>query len=667
MNDRLFINGEELDMNPLKRISETYQVNDLFDFKDRQTSFTSTFSIPRTANNVNILQGLGLVGSTSNVPYQLNALTYFREGTQVFSNATAIVKETGRDFKLNAYFGNNSLFEVIANKKLSELDLSSLDHDLTITNYIQRLDGENLIYAVANYGGQIDNTIVVNYQTPALKLAYLWDKIFADAGFTYSYAGRGGKNDYNVFLSDLWKKEYITLDQGFDNNIEKTEPLPQLTAKNQQEFSHIYYSYFKVPFEMFNPLFLSNVNFSSYENISIQNYNSYIIFGTTVQGKTVLTFKNNNYYRLKMNGTIVASQIQELELRVKNNDIIIETIEISEGIVQLAFDKRYYFETGNNLSFEFYAKNEYPKESVVWSTDLSFDISIDNQEVAVNLSNYFNGITQKDFLKDRINFFGLTYKRVGNDYQFISYRELFDINASYKNFNPRFPVNFVADDWSEKYDSIEKENYNIGDYGQRNLLKYQYDNETDTFADGVLKIDDTTLPYENEIFTRFYKAPSASIFQIENTTIRKMKLYEIEEDKIKPLKSSPYVFYAEKKSGAFNFKIEGGTLNTYNGNYYLATFKDLSWTEQSSKYLFTLQNLLNKTKKQDVRIALTEIDIKTLDFFKLKYIKQLGSYFYLNKVNGFTNDATTICELIKVGQQAQLGQFSDDFSTDFNI
>jgi hypothetical protein len=345
MNDRLFINGEELDMNPLKRISETYQVNDLFDFKDRQTSFTSTFSIPRTANNVNILQGLGLVGSTSNVPYQLNALTYFREGTQVFSNATAIVKETGRDFKLNAYFGNNSLFEIIANKKLSELDLSALDHDLTITNYIQRLDGENLIYAVANYGGQSDNTIVVIYQTPALKLAYLWDKIFADAGFTYSYAGRGGKNDYNVFLSDLWKKEYITLDQGFDNNIEKTEPLPQLTAKNQQEFSHIYYSYFKVPFEMFNPLFLSNVNFSSYENISIQNYNSYIIFGTTVQGKTVLTFKNNNYYRLKMNGTIVASQIQELELRVKNNDIIIETIEISEGIVQLAFDKRYYFES----------------------------------------------------------------------------------------------------------------------------------------------------------------------------------------------------------------------------------------------------------------------------------------------------------------------------------
>jgi len=89
----------------------------------------------------------------------------------------------------------------------------------------------------------------------------------------------------------------------------------------------------------------------------------------------------------------------------------------------------------------------------------------------------------------------LTYKRVGNDYQFISYRELFDINATYKNFNPRFPVNFVADDWSEKYDSIEKENYNIGDYGQRNLLKYQYDNETDTFADGVLKIDDATLPY----------------------------------------------------------------------------------------------------------------------------------------------------------------------------
>jgi hypothetical protein len=59
------------------------------------------------------------------------------------------------------------------------------------------------------------------------------------------------------------------------------------------------------------------------------------------------------------------------------------------------------------------------------------------------------------------------------------------------------------------------------------------------------------------------------------------------------------------------------------------------------------------------------LDVKELDFFKLKYIKQLGGYYYLLKVNGFTNDETTKCELLKVPQFSTRGQFSDDFSNDF--
>ena len=45
-------------------------------------------------------------------------------------------------------------------------------------------------------------------------------------------------------------------------------------------------------------------------------------------------------------------------------------------------------------------------------------------------------------------------------------------------------------------------------------------------------------------------------------------------------------------------------------------------------------------------LLITPIDIYNIDFFKLKYIEQLGQYFYLNKVVNFRDKKLTKCELI---------------------
>lgn len=665
MNDRLFFNGQELDINPLKKIAENYQVNDLLDFSKRQTSFTNTFDLPKTHRNIDVLQGLGLVGEISNIPYELNKLTYFRNGIQVFSNARAIIKETENEFKCNAYFGNNDIFDIIESKKLSELDLSQFNHALSVDNYFKYLNGTDIIYAVADYSQMNDSVIDINYQVPSIKTAWLWDKIFAEAGFTYKYAGRGGRNDYNVFLSDLWNETYITIDGGLDTNVEKIPKTLQWDALNEVNYQYRYFKdyvwvelntkfgkgYYRtiityIPATTKDIVSFENVN--NVENSLVNFYNNKI------------TIKQNNYYSIEIKGSIVANSVQQLFLKIYLNDNVLSTIEIKQGIFDLNFSIRSYFKENDIVYFSFETINENNSQDVVFNTLLDFEIHLDNQEPFINFSNFWSNISQKDFIKDFVNFYGLTYKKVGNEYQFISYEELFNANPVYENFNAIEPTNFVADDWSNKFHILTKEEYSLGDYSQRNIFKYKYDNPVNTFADGVMRIDDFTLPLENTAETRLFKAPENNIFGYKS-----MPLYKNENGKIKNVKTDPFIFRVKKSNKPFDWKVTGGAAKPFTNEYKLATFDDLSWGEQLSKTLSLLNSVLSRINKKDVELTLNELDVKELDFFKLKYIKQLGGYFYLLKVNGFTNDETTKCELLKVPQFSTRGQFSDDFSNDF--
>lgn len=667
MNDRLFINGFELDINPLKKIAENYQVNDLFDFANRQTNFTNTFDLPKSDKNIDILEGLGLVGGTSNIPYQLNSLTYFREGIQVFSNATAIIKETENDFKCNAYFGNNNLFDVIESKKLSELNLSQFDHVLNADNFFKYLNGTDMVYALGDYSQMNDQTIDINYQVPSIRKAWIWNKIFAEAGFTYKYAGRGGRNDYNVFLSPLWNETYITIDNGLDTSLVKVPKALQLSALNERTYEYKYRfeftgkgfdrRYYYIPKFISEPIFFKNSSSIDGSLVTIGSRQG--ILGRDYPPSRFI-ISQNNWYSIDIKGNIVANAIQELELTIKKNDFIIERIQITDGIFNVNFSKRYYLQANDVITFSYEMVNENNTEDISFSPLLDFEIYLDNQEPFINFSNYWNNISQKDFLKDLVNFFGLTYKRVGNEYQFISYEELFDANAQYENFNPILPTNFVADDWSDKFHRVIKEEYSVGEYAQRNIFKYKYDNTQDNYADGILRINDFTLPFEKLQETRLWKAPNNSIFGYKS-----MPLYKNENGKIKNVKTDPFVFRLKRNTGSFDWKITGGVTNTFSGNYTIATFEDLSWSEQLSKILSLLGAVLNRAYKVDVELVLNELDIQGLDFFKLKYIKQLGGYYYLLKVNGFTNSETTKFEMLRIPQYPNLGQFNDDFSEDF--
>lgn len=662
-SDVLFINELKADITGVS-ISENIQINDLFEVSARQASFTNTFSLPKTERNIEIFQGLGIDSNNSNVPYRLQRFTYLRNGIQMFSNALGIVKETDKNFKINLYFNNNELFEVIKGKKVNDLTLSALNHTLSIENYPALLRGFNLRYAIADYGAQSGEDIILDYQSPSVRVKYIWDRIFSEAGFSYRYAGRGAREDYNPFLTREFTEAFMTADKGFKPAEGVTAPVDAILGVSQGNPD---YSRFTITTILTS---ITNVPFTVNENLRVTSnfFDTSLIRQTTIAGVTTFEVQQDGYYSIGINGTFVGTQVQVVNFRMLSGTTLIEQLASFEtGITPVASTNRYFFQAGQVFYFQLQALNQNNRLPLQYSYLFNFDIKLDNRNITINLSQYFNNINQTDFIKDICNYFGLTFRAKGTVYEFISYQELFTPFINYSNFNALQPVNYVFEDWSDKFSTATSESYTIGDYGRRNIFAYLYDNVNDNFADGLLEIDNDILESEQRLITRLFKAPDTTSERIANNSLIRFNLYQVEQDKVKDKSSAPYIFLPERKSGQLTYKRLDGVDVVYNGVYSVANFQGLNYQRSLNKWNSGLKNILQRQVMYKCLVNLNEFEVANIDFFKLKYIKQLGGLFYLNKITGFKNETLTQIELIKITPQEQIGEFSNAFSNDFNI
>ena len=652
--ERLYFNGQLVELPNGVQISTNYQIATFKNLEDFQISFTNTITIPSTEKFINILRGYGIEGAQTTAPYRINRVTYYRNGVLQFENASAIITSYDQSFKINIYFQNNALFEIIDGLKISDLQLSQFNHQLNLSKYNELLVDGVLSYPLANYGVQEDEEILFEYQVPAIKTSYLWNKIFADNGFSYVYKGRGNRPDFNPFLSEEWNDARLTFDQGIEPNTE--EELEEIdfsvSGRAQNQFDFVQSD---IPFEVFFGL-----GFDTQRNDS----NIYV---NGLNGASVFAVNEENYYKIQLGGDVIAADIQECRLEVLKNGIFFtEIATIEQGINQFSFDERLFLTDGDELLFQFRCTNQESNQTIDLNCDINIEITVDNQFRNINLSEYFNKIGQKEFIKNLANKFGLVFRQVGTVYEFISFKELLTPFANYQSFDALKPVNFVFDDWSDKFNNLVKQETKLSkNWKKRNSLQYKYINENDNFADSEILIDDQTLENEGKILNSLFFAPINSNISLSEGRLKRIPLYEVEEEGPKVSKPGAFFITTKKVEGTFKYKQVGANPRTYNGQFQIANFKGLSFVELKNKWI-QLQSILTRTEKIEAELKLNELDIQSLNWFKLKYIKQLGGLYYLNKINNFTNNETTVCELTKVRPFEQIGEFNDDFNDDFN-
>ena len=153
---RLIINGYNIELDDSSKISRTLQVNDIADLENRQSNYSATFKIPRTANNVRAFNRLGINGNNSNTPYQRNNAYLYADNEEcIVYNGWAVIKETSEYYSANIIDGNIDLYKAIENTTLSDLDLSDVNHFKTLDNVVNSFDGSNTYkYILADYNGK---------------------------------------------------------------------------------------------------------------------------------------------------------------------------------------------------------------------------------------------------------------------------------------------------------------------------------------------------------------------------------------------------------------------------------------------------------------------------------------------------------------------------------
>lgn len=610
---RLIINGYNIELDDSSKITRTLQVNDIANLESRQSNYSATFKLPKTANNVRAMKMLGINGNNSNTPYQRNNAYLYAENEEcIVYNGWAIIKETSEYYSANIIDGNIDLYKAIENTTLSDLDLSDVNHFKTLDNVVNSFDGSNTYkYIIADYNGKAfydTDKINIDYLVPSLPVSYLWDKIFETYGFTY---------EGQVFNTFNYQNLYLTYPKG----VNPDEPNPILYYEGDQ---------FTVLYGMpSTPIIHSNTN--PVEGSFVSNAIEYVVpdSGTYI-----------------INSTLDIDVIDTVE-GIVDYDLILYVNGVQQSILQGQFfnigDVYLQLTEGDIISLEINSFG-YDIEDVFFNSGSITYTYLSGFNI--NFNETFIDFDTKDFIKMVLNRFSLTpFKdKYTNNYDFLTLEERLQL-AEVENWSSS----------ENKFQGLDKQTYIFGKYAQQNNFLYKYNDQESTYYDGYISIDNVNLEDSKDVVKSKIYAPEkipSNIFE-RQTNVYKLWDKEVKDDgsvtykeldkRFYLLRSDNYVFNNSVTIGSETLQTETTITNAPFESFFKLPFNDII-----SDYYTPLSQILNKAKVETHNVYLTETDIVNINFKTLKWVEEMNNYYILNKVNNFISDGVVKCEMIKV-------------------
>jgi len=603
-------------------IAQTKQVNDLNSLDNRQAGYTNKFSLPKTANNLRIMQFLTLVGNNSAVPYQKNDCSLYSASGECFVyNGWAVITDGGDSYEAVVYDGIIELYKAIENQTLADLRLDFYNHDKNMQNVTYSWTGAApYLYILADYNGNTGNTaanvVDIDYLVPAIRVEFLWQAIASRYQFDY-----GG----SVFNTPHFKNLYLTYPKGVVN------------GENDRLMLHV------------NGYNLSNPSLFYWPQVNL-NWSSTLV-NELVENATTMQVPENGNYKVRLYGTLLTTSPVVLKYRVNamqngvvapGNYVTVGTINsgetFSHEIVKPlnAFDSitLTLFKTTNN-GFRFVNGSFVEGKMFKLSGDSTIDFS-----------QALSGFTIKDFLTEVVQRFGLTmYKeKYSNFYTFLTLQEQLQGNH--------------IENWSGKFIKKISEKYLNGSYAQRNWFRYQYNDKEASHNDYSFNVSNVNLPDNRDAIKSKIYSPERDFVNYlgRSTNVYKLWDKELVENPApgeepytyKPLDKRFYFLKAIKRLSPITVRSVAENSTISSSAYYTESFYKLPFSDVVQDFYDPLKQILDKACIITAEIWLTDVDITAIDFKKLYYIEQLASYFTLNKIENYIPGKVTKCELVRV-------------------
>lgn len=208
---KIYANQTLLDTYEDFSVSFNYQIADIVDISTRTTSFSKTILIPGTATNNQFFQNIFDlnvdISNTSYNPKMSLPCTITIGDVEIFSgNFELLTINKNQDlveYEVVVTGVLRNIFYNMADFYVTDLDFSEYNHTRSINIITNSWDyqikkfgadydatglGEGYVYPYINYGNSqdINTTSYVYDQSPAIYVKTIMDKIFQNAGYTYS-------------------------------------------------------------------------------------------------------------------------------------------------------------------------------------------------------------------------------------------------------------------------------------------------------------------------------------------------------------------------------------------------------------------------------------------------------------------------------------------------
>lgn len=620
----LILNGKVLELSKGTDIKYNITVNDIFDLSVVNSSYTNSFSVPKTDVNTFIFNQLGLVGDTSRIPYQKNKGMLNDNGITLISDGWFFVSETEDSYKCSIIDGVIDFFKEIENKTIGkDLDLSEINHTKNVASVKASFTNQNYRYILADYNGLIDlpQGLNIDYLVPSVRVKYIWDKIFSNFGWTYS-----GSIFSNPDFLDIW----MTYSKGVSDEVN----LDVLVSNNWSSFPYLYTS---------NTQLINIANFNSTDVNTLLSNVQNRFFKVAVNG----------IYRLKISGNV--KSLNDNNFPVDYNVSLGKNFQsglgtLAKNIVSgktsdSSFESEitFYIDSSETFSILIYG-NGFTTDFDVNEMYLSVDLElIESQNVDFSVS--FLDFSITEFFKEQVITYGLT-PIVDNDKKHI---KLLTVAERLKTE--------TAIDWSDKFVNRISEKYTYSGFASNNLIKHKYNLTDQKYNDGILVVNNENIENEKTIYQskfyapnqelrEFYNGLNSLVIQMYDTEIKELSNGEIEVN----YKSLSNRFYRLRsntvaKNITLYSKVSSESLNVT--SIALANTDRTTFDYFIPKYWNDYYRVLNDFRNYNVNLTLTIADIKQFDGSNLIYLSQENSFFLVNKIT-WESGTQSKAELIRV-------------------
>lgn len=649
MGAEVFISSSPVDIQEGTKIQFNYTIGDIFNIGYVVPSYSNAFKLPKTPNNTQVMEGLGLVGNNSQIPYQKTYATLKYDGFDIVPNGILKILKTEKEYyEVGITDSFLDFFKDIENKTIGNdvKGMQELKHDKDMNNFLTSITNSDYpyTYIVADFGGKMqlpDDTITIDYLIPVVKLSYIWNKIFETFGFTYSGS---------IFSNPDFTDACITYPKAPSGDV--VPVLFSSAKKNSFRDENPIKNGNRYSFPDSYKWNTSGAGFYDPSNPSVKTWS----FTVPESGTYRIKAKPIGYVRLNNNsGGFFPTVDRSYTLRIMKGTSLIVPVgsSTSSNFDFSMYDTDVFLTAGDIINFEIeiYSPFDTPIHLHIGSIDVEFHKT---NLGTIDFVEAFEDFEIKDFVKEIINRYGLTpfYDSFKKHIKFLTIDEKINFN-NYEN-------------WTNKYVQRQTESYLYGNYAQTNILAHKYNDNNDAFRNGKLKIDDVNLSTSKTIVSskihaaeqrvREYKM-SGNVFSSTLYPLWQSEIVEVVENnqtnqkiEYKGLNGRYYIMKLQRvnQQGKFRSELLNSSIQT-TPYYYVSNSNNTHYDELTAKYYPRYEKILNNFKMHEIELALSLPDILQLDFAKLYYFEQEASFYTLNKLT-WEEGKTCKGEFIKINK-----------------